>query len=58
MGLEKIIKNDRFHDFIEWVIYIVFAVVLAFLINRFVVFNANIPTASMEKTIIARLEFL
>ena len=65
MGLEKIIKNDRFHDFIEWVIYIVFAVVLAFLINRFVVFNANIPTASMEKTImtgdklfVSRLSFI
>lgn len=65
MASEGIINNDKFHEFIEWILYIVLAIVLAFLINRFIVFNANIPTASMEKTImtgdklfVSRLSFI
>ena len=65
MASEGIINNDKFHEFIEWILYIVLAIVLAFLINRFIVFNANIPSASMEKTImtgdklfVSRLSFV
>ena len=61
----KIFHNDKFNDLIEWVIYIVLAILLALFINKFVIFNANIPTGSMEKTImtgdklfVSRLSFI
>lgn len=37
--------------FMEYVILIVVAVVLALFINHFVIFNANVPTGSMNNTI-------
>jgi len=37
---------------LEWVKPIIFAVVIAFIINSFIIVNAIIPTASMEPTIL------
>ena len=37
---------------LEWVKPIIFAVVIAFVINSFIIVNAIIPTASMEPTIL------
>jgi len=42
----KIVK-----EILDWLKYIAIAVVLALLINNFVLINAEVPTGSMEKTI-------
>ena len=46
MSKGKIIK-----EIIDWLKYIIIAVILAVLINNFILINAEIPTGSMEKTI-------
>lgn len=38
-------------EIIEWVEVIVAAVIIAFVLNRFIVVNAKVPSGSMEKTI-------
>jgi signal peptidase I len=50
---KDIFKNKYVQDIIEWFMYISLAIVFAFLINRFVILNAHIPSSSMEKTIMA-----
>lgn len=45
--MSSIVKNE----ILSWIKTIVFAVVLALLINRFVIVNATVPTGSMETTI-------
>ena len=45
--MSEFIKSEVF----SWIKTIVFAVVLAVLINRFVIVNAAVPTGSMENTI-------
>jgi len=49
--LEKIFKSERVRDFVEWVLYLIAAIIFALLINRFVILNAHVPSSSMEKTI-------
>ena len=39
-------------EILSWVKIIVFAVVIAYLINNFIIINANVPTGSMENTIL------
>ncbi len=39
------------NELMEWIIVIEIAVVFAVLLNRFIIVNASIPTASMETTI-------
>lgn len=46
-------KKLRQKEIIEWVEVIVAAIVIAFAINRFILVNAVVPTASMETTIMA-----
>ena len=38
-------------EIIEWLLIIVFAVVAAMLINKYVIIKAEVPTGSMEHTI-------
>ena len=44
-------SNTAGSEVLSWVKTIVFALVLAFLINTFVIVNAEVPTGSMENTI-------
>jgi signal peptidase I len=44
-------KNSLLDEIVSWVVFIIIAGALAFLINSFVLFNAHIPSASMENTI-------
>ncbi len=44
-------KKSIAHEVLEWVAVIVISAVLAFLLSRFVIVNAKIPSASMEPTI-------
>ena len=46
MSKGKIVK-----EIIDWLKYIAIAVILAILINNFILINAEVPTGSMEKTI-------
>ncbi|MBE5966400.1 MAG: signal peptidase I [Lachnospiraceae bacterium] len=39
-------------EVISWVMVLVIAVAIAFLINRFVIFKVSVPTGSMENTIL------
>ena len=39
------------NEILSWLKTIVFAVILALLINKFVIVNATVPTGSMETTI-------
>lgn len=39
-------------EIFSWIKIILIAVVIAFVINNFIIINANVPTGSMEKTII------
>jgi signal peptidase I len=39
-------------EIFSWIRIIVFAVVIAYLINNFIIINANVPTGSMENTIL------
>lgn len=44
-------KESFFGQFLEWIGVIAAAVVLSLLINNFIIVNANVPSASMESTI-------
>ena len=44
-------NNSIAHEVLEWVIVILVSAVLAFLLSKFVIVNAKIPSASMEPTI-------
>lgn len=44
-------KNSLIQYLLEYVVLIIVAVLLALFINRFVIFNANVPTGSMTYTI-------
>lgn len=45
-------KIDVKKEIFSWIKIIVFAVVIAFVINNYIIINANVPTGSMENTII------
>jgi len=47
----KEIKNQKTGFFYEWVVPIVIAVILAFLINKFVIYKVKIPSESMVPTL-------
>lgn len=47
-------KNTALRELIDWVKHIGIALVIAFLISRFVIVNAHIPTPSMEATIMVK----
>lgn len=42
------------HEVIDWIKHIGIALVIAFIISRYVIVNAHIPTPSMEKTIMVK----
>jgi len=44
-------KNDIKAEILDWTKHILIALVIAFILARFVIVNANIPTSSMESTI-------
>ena len=44
-------KTSLKDELISWVVFIAAAVVCAYLINSFILFNAHVPSASMENTI-------
>ena len=44
-------NNSIAHEVLEWVVVILVSAVLAFLLSKFVIVNAKIPSASMEPTI-------
>lgn len=44
-------KKSVLKEIVSWAEVVVFALVLSFLLNRFVFFNFKVPTASMENTI-------
>lgn len=44
-------KTAMKKEIIEWIEVIVAAVIIAFVLNRFIVVNAKVPSGSMEKTI-------
>ena len=44
-------KEEKRKEFISWIKIIVFAVVVAFIVNNFIVVNATIPSCSMEPAI-------
>ena len=39
------------HEILEWLLVIVISAALAFLLDKFIIVNAKIPSASMEPTI-------
>jgi signal peptidase I len=47
-------KGKILREIVDWLKYIAIAVVLALLINNFVLINAEVPTGSMEKTIMVK----
>lgn len=47
-------KNSAMHELLDWVKHIGIALVIAFLISRFVIVNAHVPTPSMETTIMVK----
>ena len=47
----KEIKNQKTGFFYEWIVPIVIAVILAFLINKFVIYKVKIPSESMVPTL-------
>ncbi len=47
----RVSKEEKRKEFISWIKTIVFAVTVAFLVNNFIVVNAQIPSGSMENTI-------
>ena len=49
--INKEVKNQKTGFFYEWVIPIVIAVILAFLINKFVIYKVKIPSESMVPTL-------
>ncbi|MFQ9514809.1 MAG: signal peptidase I [Eubacterium sp.] len=60
-GKEKKKKSDKKEEpfnakkeILSWVKIIIIAVVIAFVINNFIIINANVPTGSMETTIMSK----
>jgi len=51
MSNENKENKGKASEVLSWVKTILFAVVIAFLINSFVIVNATVPTGSMENTI-------
>jgi signal peptidase I, bacterial type len=47
-------KTKAKSEIISWVKTIIFALVLAFFINNFIIVNATVPTGSMENTIMPK----
>ena len=47
-------KTSAKEEIVSWIKTILFALVLAFLINNFVIVNATVPTGSMENTIMPK----
>jgi signal peptidase I len=45
-------KNSVAKEIFSWIRIIIFAIVVAVVINNFVIINANVPSGSMENTII------
>jgi len=45
------VKNELLSEAFSWIKTILFAVVFALALNRFVIVNATVPTSSMESTI-------
>ena len=50
-GNKTLTKKEIVKEILSWIKVIVFAFVVAFLLNKFVIVNANVPTGSMESTI-------
>ena len=50
---EEVKKESFFQQFLEWIGVIVAAVLISLFLNYFVIVNANVPTASMETTVMA-----
>lgn len=50
-GSKKETKINPFREILEWIGVIVAAVAISFFLTEFIVVNANVPTASMESTI-------
>lgn len=44
-------EGSAFREFLSWVLYLVVAIVVALLIKEYLIINANVPTGSMENTI-------
>jgi len=44
-------KTDMKAEIFDWLKHILIALVIAFILARFVIVNANVPTSSMESTI-------
>lgn len=57
-GKRKQGKGDIFREVCSWVAVIGFAIVAAYLINSYIIVNANIPTGSMENTIAAKSKII
>lgn len=51
-------KGDIFREICSWIAVIGFAIVAAYLINTFVIVNANVPTGSMENTIASKSKII
>lgn len=49
--MKDFFKSAIFHEILEWILYICFAIILALFINRFIIMNSHVPSGSMEKTI-------
>lgn len=50
-GTEKSEKTGVLHEVWEWIKILIIAAVAAYLLNTFIIANSNIPTGSMENTI-------
>lgn len=51
MSVNNFFQSQKVRDILEWIVYILLSIALAIFINKFVILNANIPTGSMENTI-------
>ncbi len=49
---KKIDKKEVIKEIFSWIRVIVFAFLVALVLNKFVIVNANVPTGSMESTIL------
>jgi signal peptidase I len=48
---EKVVNKNKKNFYLEWIIPVISAIVVALLINRFIFFNVYVPTPSMVPTI-------
>ena len=51
MSARNFFQSQKVRDALEWFVYIALSILMAIFINKFIILNANIPTGSMEKTI-------